>query len=164
MHAFTTLVTFISLQGSLILANTNHLSRRGVPGAAYLCKPSLPSLLQITKTSISPTSKLTKSTLPGPQPDFKGSDDAPCTWIPPDPTRCHTVTFGPDYFHSVGPDKGGYCLIYKDDNCTPTERTPRSIVTYPGMSGSALDPFRSIWCGYLDDQKGISYPEPSALG
>ena len=69
--------------------------------------------------------------------NFRGE----CGWTPPSP-GCHISGTGEDAPESIGPDPGGYCILYKNQKCDSTQL---KTLQFPGI-GSGIPSFGSLAC------------------
>ncbi|KAF2202504.1 hypothetical protein GQ43DRAFT_479831 [Delitschia confertaspora ATCC 74209] len=105
----TTLTLAVLSCLSLTITAYPTTSKRGLPGAFYICTAE----------------------------NF--SDN--CRWVPPD-NNCHIAGMGFVRPQSIGPDEGGYCLLYKDWDCNGEIILK---IRFPGI-GEGLAPFQGIQC------------------
>ncbi|KAF2242897.1 hypothetical protein BU26DRAFT_570325 [Trematosphaeria pertusa] len=84
------------------------------------------------------------------QPKFRGE----CAWRPQS-NYCYISGTGDEAPDSIGPDKGGYCIIYQDDKCG--EETKIREIRYPGIE-RWLERFGSIQC-FVGEGRGVWEPE-----
>ena len=133
----------------LFTATTHRLSALLALALLFLQASALPSFWP--RRSF-PQVNLRKRGLPGAvyicnDSDFKGD----CSWIEPaDAEKCHIAGTGNEAPLSIGPDPGGYCVLYEKSDCTG-----REIVTlkFPGYSASQVPSFGGLKC-FVGDGAG----------
>ena len=85
------------------------------------------------------------------QPKFRGK----CYWLPQSNLCYHSTLTGDGAPDSIGPDKGGYCIIYQDKKCS--EETKIREIRYPGID-RWLERFGSMQC-FVGEGRGVWEPE-----
>jgi hypothetical protein len=101
---YTFIITMLTLVASIptnLLRAVDCKAVYGIPGAAYHC----------------------------PQANFQPSDTEKCNWIKPE--TCVSYSGKAHTAMSLGPDPGGYCVLFHEENCQgeywdPITGTPNS--------------------------------------